>query len=203
MGLRMAEYSLAISRRFGRLPGQVVLYVGDAPARMKMRLEGPHLAFECPVVDVRDLDGERWLASDRVEDNIVAVLMRFGNEPDTIRRILKKIALSDRAGQAGVLAELLVLAGLRKIGDIIRREAERMPILNDIMDHEVFGPLLNQGRAEGRAEGERNLVLRKLGQRFGRLPNWARNRVEAMSTADIDRIVDDLPGAAGLEDLLR
>src|SRR5258707_12065279 len=65
MALRMAEYSLAIYRRFERMPTQVVLYVGQAPAKMKSSLEGPHLSFECRVIDIKDMDGEAWLASDR------------------------------------------------------------------------------------------------------------------------------------------
>ena len=40
--------------------------VGLKPARMFAGLEGPHLAFECRVVDVRDLDGAVWLASSRL-----------------------------------------------------------------------------------------------------------------------------------------
>ena len=38
---RMAEYLFGIGRQYGRLPRQVVLYVGEAPMRMKDRVEGP------------------------------------------------------------------------------------------------------------------------------------------------------------------
>lgn len=34
MALRMAEYALALHRRFGQFPQQVVLYLGKAPLRM-------------------------------------------------------------------------------------------------------------------------------------------------------------------------
>jgi hypothetical protein len=72
MALRMAEYSLAICRRFGRIPFQMVLYVGEPSLTMKTRLQGPHLSFECRIADIRELNGESWLASDRIEDNIIA-----------------------------------------------------------------------------------------------------------------------------------
>ncbi len=39
--LRMAEYLFGIGRRYGKHPRQVVLYVGEAPLRMKDRIEGP------------------------------------------------------------------------------------------------------------------------------------------------------------------
>jgi predicted transposase YdaD len=207
MALRMAEYALAICRRFDRMPAQVVLYVGLEAVRMKTTLNGPHLSFDCRVIDIRDLDGEVWLASDRVEDNVVAVLMSFASRHEAIRKILQRIAESDPARRPGALAELLILAGLRKTGDIIKREAKRMPILNDIMDHEVIGPVLRQGmeigRTKGRTEGERSVILRQLSQRFGLVPDWAKHRLEAMSIAEIDRIALRLLDARSLEDLFQ
>ncbi len=35
MALRMAEYAWAIYKQFGRFPEQIVLYVGEAPMRMR------------------------------------------------------------------------------------------------------------------------------------------------------------------------
>jgi hypothetical protein len=84
MALRMAEYSLAICRRFRRFPSQMVLYVGERPLRMKTNVAGPHLSFECRMVDIREFDGEAWLASERVEDNVFAILMRFADQRSAI-----------------------------------------------------------------------------------------------------------------------
>jgi hypothetical protein len=39
--LRMAEYLFSIGALHGRIPRQIVLYVGDEPMRMKDRIEGP------------------------------------------------------------------------------------------------------------------------------------------------------------------
>jgi hypothetical protein len=57
--LRMAEYLFGIGLRYGRLPRQVVLYVGEAPMRMKDRVEGPDVSVRFHIFDIRDLDGER------------------------------------------------------------------------------------------------------------------------------------------------
>ena len=43
------------------------------------------------------------------------------------------------------MAELPILACLRTLGGEVTKEAKRMPILNDIMDSEVLGPLIRQG----------------------------------------------------------
>jgi hypothetical protein len=86
MARRMLEYSLAIHRNFRRSPKQIVLYVGDAPLRMKGSLAGPGLSFQCRVMDIREVDGERFLASECLEENVLAVLMRLGNEREAVPR---------------------------------------------------------------------------------------------------------------------
>ena len=80
MALRMLEYATAIHRQFGRFPRQVVLYVGGAPLRMRGKIKSPQLDFSCKMLDIRELDSEPLIASRRVEDNVIAVLARIGNE---------------------------------------------------------------------------------------------------------------------------
>lgn len=73
----MAEYRLGIYRRFGKLPRQVLLYVGQEPLRMPMELVGTDLYFRYRGLDIRELDGERLAASESVSDNIIAILRRL------------------------------------------------------------------------------------------------------------------------------
>ena len=210
MALRMLEYAAAICRQFHRFPEQMVLYVGDAPLRMKGRITGPRLAFACRMVDIRSLDGEALLASGRVEDNVIAVLARLGNERDAVKRILRSIARCGSQRRAAALSELMLLAGLRDFGPAIEREAKQMPILNDIMDHPVLGRErkrgirigLEQGREEGREEGERQIILRQIGKRFGTVPPAAKKRIEALSATKLERIGLRLLDARSLDELL-
>jgi hypothetical protein len=60
-----------------------------------------------------------------------------------------------------------------------------MPILNDIMDSEVFGPLIRQGRAEGRAEGQLEMMLGQMEKRFGAVPPRYRKRLAAMKPEEL------------------
>jgi hypothetical protein len=57
MALRMAEYALAIYRRFRRFPQQTVLYVGEAGLRMCADLCGGLLSFRFRLLDIRELPG--------------------------------------------------------------------------------------------------------------------------------------------------
>jgi hypothetical protein len=120
---------------------------------MKDRVTGPGLEFRCRMVDIRILDGDDLIASEHVEDDVLAVLARFHDEHEAVRRILQRVARSGRERRALAIDELTLLAGLRKLEPLINREAMQMPILNDIMDHQVYGPLLREGREKGRDEG--------------------------------------------------
>jgi predicted transposase YdaD len=85
-----------------------------------------------------------------------------------------------------------------------------MPILDDIMDHDLLGPAIRrglqqgraEGRAEGRVEGERTVVLRLIEKRFGAVPAWARQRLVAMSGHEVEETALRLLDARSLEDLL-
>lgn len=206
MALRMAEYALAVYRQFRQFPQQIVLYVGRAPLAMPELLAGHSLAFRFRVVDIRDMDGDALLASPDANENVIAVLMGLGDKRAAVRRILARIAESDPGQRRIAPAEFIILAGLRNLGAIIEEETKTMPILDDIMDHDLLGPVLRrglqQGRAEGRVEGEQTVVVRQIEKRFGAVPPAARQRLEAMSAPELEEIALRLLDAGSLEELL-
>lgn len=209
MALRMAEYSIAIHRQFGRFPEQVVLYVGEAPLRMTGSLSGPNFKFECRIVDIREMDGERLLESDRIEDNVIAVLARVDDQRDAVKRILSRIAVGDPAQRGKMLAGLMILAGLRKLGKVIEQEAHQMPLLDDIMDHEVLGREFKrgltqgreQGREQGRHDGELAVLLRQIEKRFGSVPPQLRERLDKMPASEVESVALRLLDARSIEEL--
>jgi predicted transposase YdaD len=88
----------------------------------------------------------------------------------------------------------MILAGLRKLGDSVRAEVKHMPILNDIMDHDVLGPIFREGKEEGKQEGLREglqkgelaILRRQLAKRFGTPPAWVDQRLAKLSTAELE-----------------
>jgi hypothetical protein len=202
MARRMLEYSLAIHRKFHRFPEQMVLYFGNAPLRMKNHLTAPGLSFEYRLADIRDVDSEALLASGSLEDNIIGLLSRFGGQREAVRRILVRIAASGQPERGSALAELMILAGLRGLEEVIEREIQQMPILDDIMDHKVLGRERKRGIALGLAEGERRMLLRLIDKRFGPAPDWVKERVNALSEPDLERIGLRILDAGSLQDLL-
>jgi hypothetical protein len=188
MAFRMLDYLLAIERPFGRMARQLVLYVGEAPMRMENRLSVGNLSFAFQLMDIREVRGEPLLESDSLDDNILSILARLPDGKRAVRQILGKIAGSNPERHAAALAELTILAGLRSLGSFVEEESRKMPILTDIMDHDLFGPLLRRGRAEGRVEGERALILKQIAKRFGPVPEWVSDRIATLETAELEEL---------------
>jgi predicted transposase YdaD len=144
------------------------------------------------------------IRSDRLEDNVAAILGRMRDARLAVRQILSRIAEADVEARAQAIAELIILAGLRRLGDIIGEEIQSMPILDDIMDHDLLGPAYrkgiaegrhegwnegrNEGRSEGRVEEARTILQRQIAKRFGGVPDWAERRIAAMSQSDVEEL---------------
>jgi hypothetical protein len=195
MPLRMAEYCLRVLRQFGRFPQQLVVYVGEPPMRMGTELHGPRLQYSYRVVDIRELDGERLLESPQVGDNIVAILTRLTDVRASVDRILARIGALEPGERERALASLLILSGLRDLGEVVEEEARKMPILNDILDHKVLGREYKKGEL---------VVLRRLiEKRFGSIPTWAEERLAGLSPRQLEDLSVRVLDAKSLEELLR
>ena len=175
--LRMAEYALRTFRLHEMFPEQYVLYVGDEEMRMPSQLSGPNFVCRYTVVDIRTLDEEALLASPFANDNILAFLTKHRDRRKTIQRILQRIATLEGGRRDDALKKLMILAGLRKLGDSIRTEAKHMPILDDIMDHDVIGPAIREGLQQGRQEEVLKILRGQISKRFGAPPAWVEDRL--------------------------
>ncbi len=192
--LRMAEYWLRVYRIHKQFPEQYVLYVGNQEVKMASELAGPNHVCRYTIIDIRNFDEEILLNSPFAADNLLAILTHHKNRRRTIRRILERIAILEGGARYDAVGKLLIISGLRKLGDSIRTEVRQMPILDDIMDHDVLGPAIRQGLEQGRKEGKEEgkqeeglAILRKqMTKRFGRLPGWAEERLAAMSVAELE-----------------
>jgi predicted transposase YdaD len=214
MALRMAEYALLIYRKYARYPRQIVLYVGAPPLRMPASLtepdaENPDFVFKYRLIDIRDLDGADLLASPHIKDNVLAILTRWQDKVDVIRQILARIAKLKGLERRAALAVFLIISELRLLASTIEEEAEKMPILLDIMDHSVIGPAirkglqqgLEQGRQEGRKQALQGTLARMIKRKFGSLPTRVKSRLAKLSEPELDDLALRLLDASTLEEL--
>ena len=145
----------------------------------------------------------------------LAGLARWLNRREGIQRILRRIADQESARRGKLLAQLLILAGLRKLDRVIEREVKQMPLLNDILEHEVLGREFKrgklegkregklEGKREGKLEGERELLRRQAAKRFGPLPSWAEEFIASRSLQQIEELADRVLEVNSLDNLLR
>jgi predicted transposase YdaD len=218
MPLRMAEYCLRVYRRFGKFPRQIVLYVGEEPLRMEAELRGPDQWFRYQVTDVRDLNGERLLESDAFGDNVIAILTRWDDSREAVRRIVAKLAVLPLPERDEAMKQLLILSGLRGLEEVVMQETSKMPVLKDIRQHKVLGPEFERATQEGVQQGlqqgvqqgvqqgahqEASKLLRRLIQkRFGALPVWAEQRIANRSLAELEELTLRVLNVHSLEELL-
>jgi hypothetical protein len=196
MPRRMLEYYLDVHRELHRYPTQVLLYVGDKAPGMETRLHGPNLDYSYRLVDVRDLDGERLLKSERVDDNIVALLTRLSDRRRAAQLVLQQIAALVSPAREEAFERLFILTGLRKaLGTVVEEEARKMPVLNDILDHEVLGREYKRG--------ELNVLRRQIEKRFGPLPTGAEERLSKLTAAELENLGVRVLDAKTLDDLFQ
>lgn len=202
MPFRMIEYCLGVQRLFGQFPRQILLYVGEAPMRMESKLQGPNLSFEYGLIDIRTLNGDRLLESAGVGDNVIAILARLRNNKEAVHKIGERIAGLARTERETALAQLMILAGLRHLAATVERETQRMPIEEDIREHEVLGPLIIRAEQKGLQAGEFTVLRRLIEKRFGALPGWAAERLAAMQAPELEELSERVLDAGSVDELL-
>jgi hypothetical protein len=105
------------------------------------------------------------------------------------------------------LAQLFILAGLRRLGKTVELEARKMPIQTSILEHDVLGPVfqkgVQKGLQKGRQEGELTVLRGLTEKRFGELPQWAGEKLAALSTSELEGLIGRVLEAKSVEELLR
>jgi predicted transposase YdaD len=162
------------------------------------------------VVDLRTLNGEQFLESGAIADQILSVLMHVKSLRAAIRRILATIATLDGRAREEALGQLMVICGLRGIERDVEEEIKKVPVLNSLLDHKVLGREFKKGREQGieegleqgleqglekglekgleqgRKEGEAKLLRRQLQRRFKKLPKWVVDKLATATPSQIE-----------------
>ena len=199
--VRMAEYALLIWRIYKRFPKMFVLYVGSERLRMPSELVTPGLTCRYTIIDIRHWTAEELLESNHPADAVLSILGREADRPETIRRILQRIAKLKGSSRKIAFSKLLILAGIRQLSGVVEQEAKHMPILNDIMDHEVIGPAIRKGRKQGKVEGAAALAERQLVARFGPLSPAIKTRIAKLTLPQLEELAVRLLTAQSITEL--
>ena len=203
MDWRMLMYYTFIRQQYpNKVLIQKVLYVGEAKWKPQVGIEEPNLSFRYEVVDIRDIDCQELMASPLLEENILAILCRMGDQNETIREILCRISeLPDKA-RADALTKLVILSRLRRLETVVKKEAEEMALTFNVMENDVLRPLFVQAQMESEQIGEATVLTRQLQRRFGALPDWASEKIAKADPHSLEEWTLRILDAPTLESVL-
>jgi hypothetical protein len=197
MPWRELEYYTLSYRQCGRIPWQLVIYVGRAKLRMAGKIEHPKLKYEYDLLDIRKIAAAPLLASADVETNIIGFLCGQGATRTNLQRILSKIGQLKGKRRRDALEKLALLAGLRVKSKVFRQEAIKLGLEAEIKDN----PIINHYFKEGRQEGQVNFLRKLLSKRFGQLPEWVNEYLRKASTSELEQAGLRLLEATSLEEV--
>ena len=152
---------------------------------------------------------------------MIAILTRLRDHKEAIRTIVDKIAELPESERHVAMQQLVVLAGLRRLAQTVNEEVQKVPLIIDLMENDLLGPVLRQGMEkglekglkkglkkgleqgleQGRAQGEQLLLRRLIEKRFGSIPEWAKTKLASLSIPEIERIGERIFEASSLDSL--
>jgi hypothetical protein len=92
---------------------------GRRSASHGKRTPQPDLWFRYRAIDIRELDGDRLLEREEVDDNVIAILARLRDHKEAVRKIMERIASLAAVERETALRQLLILAGLRHLEEVV------------------------------------------------------------------------------------
>jgi hypothetical protein len=161
----------------------------------------PYLpSFRHALVDLGQMEDPELSGQVRLRAFLKA--LKYSRRPDLPRRIDILLA------EAPVLEEtdlVLILRYLDKgpiaMSDTLMQEALQrlLPERTERIMGWFSQPYFDKGKAEGRAEGEANLLLRLIERRFGDIPSHLRQRIFAADVATLEQWADRVLDARDLQ----
>jgi predicted transposase YdaD len=165
---RMLDYFYAIRKKYGKNPTQIVLFVGKGnppPSKFELKDEfgTQNLFFNFIVLDMKKIDPDVFIKSDKPEEVIVGVLAgKFKDKPEIIKKVKKRIVeiVKNEEEIAKYIDSISFLAGLFDV----KIKVKPMPIEVDI--RKTF--LYKWGKEEGEKEGLKEAILLDVQIKFGK-----------------------------------
>ena len=216
IAFRMGHYYLLLKEQYGLPVKQVLLYVGGAQLGMPDRVEADGNLLLFRLLDIRKFDVGVLSATGRRADLALAILA--GGADQRLPEIIKRAARLKGPARSRILAQILILAGLRDLEDKLEWELRNQGVVIDITKNKVLmrwqrefiaegaakgrAEGLVEGKAEGKAEGMTIILHDQLETKFGPLPRWADARLAKADPAQLERWAKKILTASSLEGVL-
>ena len=205
---RMVTYYGLLKETYGCPVKQVILYVGRRRLTMPSRVEEDGNLVAFGLMDMRSFDAGALMATGNPADLALAVLAHGGHE--RLTEILQQAAKLKGARRARVLAQILVLAGLRGVEAKVQWKMKELGMVIDISKNSVLMKWQREFIAEGREQGREQGRVETLGKilrelmsaKFGPLPKWTSDRIAKATPASLERWSKKLLEAKSIEEVV-
>jgi len=177
MAYREGIYCLLLGQKYRRKVRQVVLYVGHAKMRMDDHVDMGETRCAYTLMDIRQIDAGKLMASGRPGD--LALSMLAGGGAERVPEIARLANQLKGAERQRVLSQLVVLSGLRQLAGRLRMELTAMGSTTDFYKNEFV--------VEAMRHANVSLLRGQLDNKFGKLPKWVDARLRDATPAQIER----------------
>ena len=192
MAYRAGIYCVLLGHRYHCRVRQVILYTGQAKMRMPDGVDLGETRIAYRLIDIRTLESETLIASGRPGDLALAMLANGG--PDRVVEIIRRANELRGPERQRVLAQLVLLCGLRQLTGRLTMELKTMGATIDIAKNEILRDLMRDGQA--------SIIRIQLESKFGKLPKWVDERLGHAKLSDVERWSKKLLTAETLEGVL-
>ena len=192
MAYRAGIYCVLLGHRYRCLVRQVVLYTGQAKMRMPDGVDLGDTKISYRLIDIRTLESGALIASGRPGDLVLAMLANGG--PERLAEIIRRTGQLREPGRQRVLAQLVLLCGLRQLTGRLTMELKTMGATINIAKNEILHDLIRDGQA--------SVIRIMLETKFGKLPKWVDERLSNARMSDVDRWARRILAADSLEGVL-
>lgn len=211
MGWRMLNY-LRLIRTEQKLTGpvkQVVLHMGDTPYTDEWhRVIDEDLSYACQAVDFKHLSSEPFLESERIEDNILALLCSDGGSPKTLRRLKEqydRLVGNEREDAYVKIGQVAGLRGRDLVDAVLKEVSMPMvplrenPFFKDAI-HEIEVEKEAKGKVEGKVEGKIEAVLEILSFRGFEVTDAVRAAIAETDAKTVERMLRSAMAAETIDE---
>ncbi len=145
---------------------QFVVYVGRERMQMEYVLRAENLDFSYRLVDLQTFPYQIFLASDRTEEVVLAVLADFAGEPEAL--VAEKIIAKLKMLSQGKLElsqrtrQLVRLSTLRHLSTTVLNVAQQMALDIDITEDALYLLGIEKGEQKGLEKGKVEIALNLL-----------------------------------------
>ena len=210
MAHRMLDYYVALLKKYGSAPRQVVLYLGNDPQSMQDRLDLESLQFRYSILDLGNLDAEELWKSSYTGDVILSILCRQPDPKVRLDRILQRLRTLEPEQAVRATRLLLLLSYKRGLSDIVIEGVQSMPATIQTDDDKRLRRQYDagrvegrsEGRSEGRNEGETHLLRLQFQKKFGPLSPYVEQKLQAATQPELELWGTRILFAATIDEVL-